>query len=235
MRIAEVYRSLQGEGALAGTPSVFVRTSGCNLRCVWCDTPFTSWQPIGDEMGIAAILQRVTDLGGGHAVITGGEPLLMAECPALCRMLRRAGWHVTIETAGTILPPSDPTALADLMSISPKLASSGPPPNTPRRWQARHEAARRSDDVLTALMKGPHQLKFVIDTPADLAEASRWIDDLAHGGGPVDLDQVFMMPQGRTPALLAATAEWLRPACLHHGYQFAPRHHIAWFGDTRGT
>ena len=59
MRIAEIYQSVQGEGLLTGTPSVFVRASGCNLRCWYCDTPFTSWQPDGDDLAVEEIVRRV--------------------------------------------------------------------------------------------------------------------------------------------------------------------------------
>jgi 7-carboxy-7-deazaguanine synthase len=66
MRISEIYASLQGEGLLAGTPSTFVRTSGCNLRCVWCDTPFTSWKPEGREMTVADVRAAVDSLAPRH-------------------------------------------------------------------------------------------------------------------------------------------------------------------------
>ena len=235
MRISEIYASLQGEGRYAGTPSGFVRTSGCNLRCVWCDTPFTSWEPEGAERSVDEVLAAVTALGPRHAVITGGEPLLLPDVPDLCRRLRAAGWHVTIETAGSLLPAADPAAIADFLSISPKLASSTPPAATAGAWAARHEAARRRDDVLVALMRAPHQLKFVIGGPADLDEACGWLDDLARAGAAVDPEAVFLMPEGRDSARLAAAAAWLEPEARRHGFQFAPRHHIAWFGHTRGT
>ncbi len=231
MRIAEIYVSLQGEGRLAGTPSALVRTSGCNLRCRWCDTPFTSWEPTGAERSVEDVQAAVAACGVGHVVVTGGEPLLFPETADLCGRLRRDGLHVTIETAGTVAPDADPAAIADLMSISPKLASSGPAPDTPGNWAARHEAARRRDDVIRALAAAPHQLKFVIDSPADLAETHDWLTAL----GCVDPGDVFLMPQGRSDAELAATAAWLEEACQRAGFRFAPRHHIAWFGHTRGT
>jgi len=232
MRISEIYASLQGEGLLAGTPSTFVRTSGCNLRCVWCDTPFTSWKPEGREMPPADVLDTVAALAPRHVVVTGGEPLLLDEVHGLCRDLRGRGFHVTIETAGTVLPAAG-SPLADLVSISPKLASSAPPADTPGGWAARHEAARRRDDVIRELIAcSPHQFKFVVESQADLDEASGWIDDL---GDAIDRSRVFLMPQARTPEELAARTEWLAGECRRLGLRLAPRHHITWYGGRRGT
>ena len=233
MRIAEIYASLQGEGLLAGTPSVFVRTSGCNLRCHWCDTPFTSWEPVGEQRSVPEVAAAVAALGGRHVVITGGEPLLLPEVAELCHTLRGDRMHITIETAGTIFLD----APADLVSISPKLASSAPPADTPGNWAARHENDRRRDHVLLALMAGGgYQLKFVIDSPGDLAEAVAWIDDLdAALPGGVDPSRVLFMPQGRGPEELARTTAWLAPECQARGIHLAHRYHIEWFGHTRGT
>src|SRR5512142_1991646 len=130
MKISEIFHSIQGEGILAGVPSVFVRTSGCNLRCVWCDTPYTSWQPEGNQMTVSEILAEVLRWPGGHTVVTGGEPMIAPEIIELCRDLRGAGQHVTIETAGTVFAPVD----CDLMSISPKLANSTPVSREGGRW-----------------------------------------------------------------------------------------------------
>jgi 7-carboxy-7-deazaguanine synthase len=233
VRIAEIYASLQGEGLLAGTPSTFVRTSGCNLRCRWCDTPFTSWEPIGDEQTVDEILAAVAALEPRHVVVTGGEPLLFADVAELCRRLRGRGYHVTIETAGTVALD----APADLMSISPKLASSAPPTDTPSGWAARHEATRRRDEAILALVaQGPYQLKFVVDSSADIDEALAWVADLdrARPGG-IDRGRVLLMPQGRAAEELERTTAWLAGECLRIGARLAPRHHIAWFGNTRGT
>ncbi|RLS48639.1 MAG: 7-carboxy-7-deazaguanine synthase QueE, partial [Planctomycetota bacterium] len=118
MKIAEVFHSIQGEGLLAGIPSVFVRTSGCNLRCWFCDTPYSSWEPEGEKLDPAEILQQVLDIDCKHVVITGGEPMLWPSLVELVDGLRRAGRHVTVETAGTL----DVPLVCDLASISPKLA-----------------------------------------------------------------------------------------------------------------
>jgi 7-carboxy-7-deazaguanine synthase len=189
---------------------------------------------------VGDVLDRVRSLPPRHAVVTGGEPLLFPEAVELCRSLRREGWHVTVETAGTVLPEDAgrlaATPIADLMSISPKLASSGPPPDTPGGWAARHEAARRRDDVLRGLMAaGPYQLKFVIDSPADFIETLAWLADLGLGSGGVAASRVCLMPQGRSVEELDRTAAWLEPECERLGLHFAPRHHVAWFGHVRGT
>src|SRR6188508_1902198 len=114
MLIAEIFASRQGEGLLTGKPSVFVRASGCNLRCWFCDTPYTSWEPEGEEWPLARILaevERLTLWGGppacqnfagrpearptiAHAVVTGGEPMLFAELVPLCEALRGLGLHI---------------------------------------------------------------------------------------------------------------------------------------------
>ena len=172
-------------------------------------------------------------LGQRHVVVTGGEPLLFSEVAELCRRLRQESLHVTIETAGTVLLD----APADLMSISPKLASSAPPADTPSGWHARHQASRRRDDVILALMAmAPYQLKFVVESSADIEEALQWVDDLERAKpGGVDRGRVLFMPQGRTAEELEAATPWLAGECLRTGVQLAPRHHIAWFGNKRGT
>src|SRR5262249_44631393 len=122
LKIAELFYSIQGEGGLAGVPSVFVRTSGCNLRCAWWDTPYRSWRPEGSEGTVDRIFEEVRSHPARHVVVTGGEPMIAPEIVALTQRLRDAGLHITIETAGTVFRP----VACDLMSISPKLANSTP-------------------------------------------------------------------------------------------------------------
>ena len=105
LRITEIFYSIQGEGELVGVPSVFVRTSGCNLRCAWCDTPYASWNPEGRRWSAQEVFEKVVSFSGAsHVVLTGGEPMLAPDLPELAALLHAAGWHITIETAGT-LPP----------------------------------------------------------------------------------------------------------------------------------
>ena len=171
MKIAELFYSIQGEGSLVGVPSVFIRTSGCNLRCAWCDTPYTSWQPEGADLTLSQIVDEVKAHPARHVVVTGGEPMIAPEIVPLTERLRGLGWHITIETAGTVFQP----VACDLMSISPKLANSTPN----GRWAAQHGRLRIQPQVLLELMaRYPYQLKFVIEKPDDLDEVraliGRW-------------------------------------------------------------
>jgi 7-carboxy-7-deazaguanine synthase len=229
MKIAEIYRSIQGEGLLTGVPSVFVRTSGCNLRCWFCDTAYTSWEPEGRDLSVDEIVAQVEEWSCRHVVVTGGEPMLFAEVIPLCERLGRIGRHVTIETAGTLYLP----VACDLISISPKLANSTPSAERHAHWSRRHERERHRPQVVRRLLAEypEYQLKFVIDTPADLDEVENYLAELPRVG----LDRVLLMPQGTEPLQLAARTEWLRPYCQSRGLVFCPRKQIEWFGPVRGT
>src|SRR3982750_3355990 len=102
MKVSEIFYSIQGEGKLVGVPSVFVRASGCNLRCTWCDTPYASWEPDGEDVPVEEILGRVTAFRARHVVVTGGEPMIMPDIVELCAALKARDLHVTIETAATV-------------------------------------------------------------------------------------------------------------------------------------
>ncbi len=228
MRIAEIFRSIQGEGLLTGTPSVFVRASGCNLRCWFCDTRYASWEPEGTDLSVDEIIARVTEHDVEHVVLTGGEPMLFAELIPLTAELRRLGRHITIETAGTLYLP----VACDLMSISPKLSNSTPPPHPSARWSHRHEQTRHVPEVIRRLVRQyEHQVKFVVDCPADCEEIERYLADFPE----IAPSRVLLMPQGTGAAELDERARWLKPYCVQHQLHYCPRSHIHWFGFVRGT
>jgi 7-carboxy-7-deazaguanine synthase len=228
VKVAELYLSIQGEGLLTGTESVFVRASGCNLRCWFCDTPFASWMPEGEDLSVDEILDRIDDFACSHVVLTGGEPMLHAELVPLAEGLAERGLHITIETAGTLYLPVP----CDLMSISPKLANSTPSARRHPRWSRRHEKSRHMPDVVRRLAdEHEYQLKFVVDAPADCRAIESYLAQLPE----LDRSRVLLMPQGTDADDLAAKAEWLKPYCRSAGLRFCPRRQIEWFGLVRGT
>lgn len=230
MLISEIYQSKQGEGLLTGTPSVFVRTSGCNLRCGFCDTPFASWEPEGESMSLDDIVQRIQDVADGaeHVVITGGEPMLPREIETLCARLGELGFHITIETAGTIFRSLN----CDLMSISPKLSNSDPDPERAGKWLQRHRETRNRPDVARELMEAYiYQLKFVVDSISDIDDIESCLEAI----GSFDPQRVLLMPQGVTLEELEAREAWLEPLCRQRGFTLCRRWHIVWYGNKRGT
>jgi len=229
MRIAEIFHSIQGEGLLAGVSSIFIRTSGCNLRCHWCDTPYASWKPEGPEMSIEEILKKISEWNCNHIVLTGGEPMIAPDLPELAAALKKQKKHITIETAGTILPNGIP---CDLASLSPKLANSTPSLERDPAWAKKHETTRLQPEVISEwIRKYPFQLKFVVSSEKDLAEIKSLLLKLPK----ISADRVLLMPEGVDTQTLASRSPWLVEICKREGFSFCPRLHIELFGHTRGT
>ena len=238
--VAESFTSIQGEGKLAGTPSFFVRVSGCNLRCIWCDTPYASWNPEGVKRSIEALVEEARASGVNHIVFTGGEPMMFPQIEDLCAALQRddrrgacptdarpAAPHITIETAGTLFRDVD----CDLLSLSPKLANSTPGPEH-GAWSGRHEARRLDFDVLQRLIDSypERQLKFVITGEHDLDE----IDEiLARLRGWRD-SEIFLMPEG-TASPSPERRQMVLEMCRTRNWRYGQRLHIDLFGHVRGT
>jgi 7-carboxy-7-deazaguanine synthase len=229
MKIAELFYSIQGEGKLAGLPSVFVRASGCNLRCTWCDTPYASWEPEGRDLPVEEIVRRVRDYPRPYVVVTGGEPLIMPDIVELCAKLKDAGLHVTVETAATVFKPIQ----VDLISLSPKLSNSTPRDREGGRFAAAHERQRINLDAIQEFINlgADLQIKFVVSSEADVDEAQQILAQL-DGWEPPD---VLLMPEGITAADLESRAGWIIEVCKREGFRYCPRLHIALFGNKRGT
>lgn len=228
IRISEIFHSVQGEGLFTGTPSVFIRTSGCNLRCWFCDTKYSSWDPEGDFPNVDEIVADALKWDTPHVVITGGEPMIFEELPELCGKLRDRNRHITIETAGTIHRDTP----CDLWSISPKLSNSTPVGFATEEWVNRHDARRHQPEVVRKLMaQAAYQLKFVVGSILDAEEVLHYLAEL----GEWDRDRVMLMPRGTTAEELRLQSSWLASWCRDHHLRLCDRSHIYWFGNKRGT
>lgn len=229
MRLSELFYSIQGEGKLAGVPSVFVRASGCNLRCTWCDTPYASWQPEGDDVPVAQVVDRIAEFPAKHIVLTGGEPMIMPDIEPLAEAIHRLGFHITLETAATIYKP----VLLDLASLSPKLSNSTPTDREGGRFADVHEKHRLNVPVIQQLIdQSPDfQLKFVVSSEQDLAEIHDLLKQV-RGWSPAD---VLLMPEGTDVETLRDRSGWIGDICKREGFRFCPRLHVELYGNKRGT
>lgn len=229
MKIAEIFYSIQGEGILAGVPSVFVRASGCNLRCAWCDTPYTSWNPQGDDQSVGEIVRQVSSYNCHYVVLTGGEPMIMSDVGELSFAIKSAGHHLTIETAATVYRD----VRLDLASLSPKLSNSTPIDRDGGRFAAAHDKQRLRPEIIQQFIDSApqFQLKFVVADQTDLNEIHDLLTQLKNWR-PAD---VLLMPEGIDATTLAGRSSWIAEVCKQTGFRYCPRLQIELFGNTRGT
>ena len=231
MKISELFFSIQGEGELTGVPSVFVRTSGCNLRCRWCDTKYASWKPEGENVTINDLLDKVCSYPARHVVISGGEPMIAKGIEEFTHLLKESGKHITIETAGTISPNG---IQCDLASLSPKLSDSTPKEgDINKEWIDRHESKRLDYDILSEWVNSYNfQLKFVVSKEEEIKEIKNVISRIE---GKILPEKVLLMPEGIDPDTLRSRYDLLIDLCKENGYRLCNRLHIDLFGNTPGT
>ena len=164
MKVLEIFRSLQGEGVLIGTPTVFVRTVGCNLDCSWCDTGYA--REGGEELSVEQIMAELEKQEARFVCLTGGEPLMQKDAIRLLDKLVDKGYHVTLETNGSLPLEDVPCSENMLISMDIKCPSSG-----------------MEERLLTSnieLLSPADQLKFIV---AD-------IDDLRYAEGVLESYEV---------------------------------------------
>lgn len=227
LRIAEEFVSIQGEGIWAGIPSYFIRVSGCNLRCRWCDTPYASWNPEGESFDVPSIANRASQSGIQHVVLTGGEPMLFDAVAELASVLKSSGKTITIETAGTVFRHID----SDLMSISPKLAHSAPD----GEWFVRHEESRKNIEPLVTLIENYNfQLKFVVNPESEVNDFEE-IETLLSKLPAIEKDRILIMAEGTDAETIHRRERIILPALIERGWRLCSRWHIDIFGNKRGT
>jgi 7-carboxy-7-deazaguanine synthase len=226
MKISAIFYSLQGEGFLAGVPSVFVRLAGCPLRCQWCDTKYAWDKESGAEYSVDDVVRNVCRWPCKFVVITGGEPMINSDLPQLVRELKAAKKHITIETAGIVFLPD---LLCDLISISPKLSNSVP---SDPELAAIHEDSRLNVVILRELVDHyEYQLKFVVESQDDLPEIQQTIEKI----GDVDTEKVMLMPQAATRDELLAKSPMVADMCKRTGFVFCNRLQILLWNNQRAT
>ena len=223
LQVVELFHSLQGEGMLAGVPSVFVRLAGCNLRCVWCDTAYARTPDAGHAAALPDLVRRVCAFPTRFVVLTGGEPMIVEGVRELAAGLQAKGRHVTVETNGTRLPEG---IACDLASISPKLRHSSAAPDE-------DEDTRINLAALASWVEGyVFQFKFVVALPGDVLELR---DILAKVGCPIPPERVLLMPEGTDRALLHQRDAWLVDVCKENGFRYCRRLHVDLFGGGPGV
>ncbi|MDF1858626.1 MAG: 7-carboxy-7-deazaguanine synthase QueE [Verrucomicrobiales bacterium] len=230
----EIFYTLQGEGRNTGKPSVFIRSSLCNLHCVWCDTPYTwnwedtTYQHESDakyrreeqiiDFSIEEICEAVTAYPCQNYVLTGGEPLLQEN--AWLTLMGVLSGSFEIETNGTLLPGAEFLEKISQINVSPKLANSGV--TLEDRWKP---------DVLSSLAStGKADFKFVIATPEDFTEVTSLVRDSGIPG-----DHVFLMAKAGTAEELEKNQGFVADLAMDEGFHYSDRLHLRLFGSGRGV
>jgi 7-carboxy-7-deazaguanine synthase len=250
--------TIQGEGKLAGVPSLFIRLSSCNLRCIWqmedgsfcrCDTTYASFHPDKtSEFSPDEIIQWLKHNIGAvrHVVITGGEPLLQKKPLAgLCRMIKEElQLHITLETNGTLFD-EQVAQWVDLFSISPKLRNSEPNPEKLVAYNLMeagpfkfHSQRRLNLEVLQSYIDICNssdkevQLKFVVGKKDDYTEIkTEYLDRLNN----YNSNDILLMPLGATQEEIAKSAPMVLEMSIANGWRYSPRVHIDLFGSKQGV
>jgi organic radical activating enzyme len=240
----EIFYSIQGEGKSIGLPSVFVRTSLCNLHCIWCDTDYT-WNWVGTrnphvhdalpgyrkfqkkewmvECDIAEVAQAIKAFPCKNVILTGGEPMLQQPAlSALMRALRSVStsYRFEIETNGTLKPSPEFDALIDQYNVSPKLENS----NNSRKLRERPA-------VLRFFAQSPKaNFKFVLAAENDLAEVLQLAADYK-----IPAEKIWLMPEATEREVLQEKRYGLVEICKQYGFRYSDRLHVQIWGSKKGV
>jgi len=209
LRVNEIFHSLQGEADAVGYPTVFVRLTGCPLRCQYCDTEYAFHA--GDWLDLEAIVEKVRSYGARHVCVTGGEPLAQPVCLKLLERLCDAGFQVSLETSGALDIASVDSRVSRVVDVK-----------TP----GSHEAARNRIENFELLTQRD-QLKFVICSREDYD----WSKAFLQEHGLAERCRILFSPSYNeiSPTQLA---DWILADRLQVRFQLQ-LHKILW-GDTPG-
>jgi len=216
-RVAEVFYSIQGEGATAGMPAVFVRLQGCSVGCAWCDTKY-SWDPeAGRAVDLDALVDEAAAFPCRRAVVTGGEPLESSLFVPLLRSLGERGFTIEVETSGILPPPRVGRALQ--WNVSIKLAGSGVA-----------ESRRIQPEAIRGFLAQDAWWKFVVTDDVDIAEVLKLAERFA-----LPRARILLQPEAVRREDLLERSPWVVEACKRHGFSFSPRLHVLLWGAKRGV
>lgn len=241
--LCEISKVIQGEGKYAGIPHLLFRFIGCILKCRWCDSSYTSWQPeknIGKTWSeIEKIIENESMIT--HAMITGGSPTMRPkELQYLCNLLSNNDYFITIETEGA----HEAYTTADFISLSPKFSTSAPIPGetlvftediikiVSQKTHDTHEKNRKNYIAMKRLIEShpDFQIKPVITCEQDFNELKELLKIL-----DVDNNKVYCMPEGVNEYQLGLNRQMVMERCIKEGYNYTDRLHIIVYGDKRGV
>lgn len=237
--IIDLFVSIQGEGSLSGIRTIFIRTSGCNLRCKFknsiCDTAYSSYNPEKGKFTLEQIVDFIKRDSATHICLTGGEPCLYPDFIKWVKMTFPTH-HLTVETNGTIPIDEKTAALIDLASISPKMLSSVDPEDSER--ERRELWIKHSSAPIVKLLQNAKQsqLKYVVADEDDLKEIEEHIHEIEERLGNntyLNKDVIYLMAACSCTKDMLTYSTVAGDLAMKYGYSFSPRLQYLCWGEKR--